>query len=102
MLSSETGKVAGRKLSILMPCYNEERLLHKILRKVIDAPIPDTIEKEIIVVDDHSTDQSTEVLMSFIHEHPGVNIQYFRQPHNKGKGAAVRLAIEFQNEVPGQ
>src|SRR5690606_17037994 len=69
-------------------------LLPRILRKVIEAPLPEFIEKEIIVVDDHSTDQSPEVLMDFIREHPGVNIQYFRQPHNKGKGAAIRLAIE--------
>lgn len=73
------------KLSVIMPVYNEKKTLHTILEKVIEAPY----DKEILVVDDFSTDGTRELLREY--SHPQVRIFYHEQ--NQGKGAAIRTAI---------
>ncbi|MDP8248256.1 MAG: glycosyltransferase family 2 protein [Candidatus Tritonobacter lacicola] len=75
------------KLSVIMPAYNEERTIEKILRKV-DAT---GIEKEIIVVDDASTDSTGEIISRLEGEIPGLKI--VRHERNRGKGAAIRSAL---------
>lgn len=88
MVSSQAGPI--QTLSILMPVYNEVRTLGTILRAVLDAPLP--CARELIVVDDGSTDGSRELLTAFASEHEEVRLIF--HPENRGKGAAVRTAIE--------
>ncbi len=79
-------------LSILVPLYNEEEYIEKVLERVLAAPLADGLEREVIVVDDGSTDGSPEIVQRFALAHPEV-IRLFRFPENRGKGAAVRKAI---------
>ena len=78
-------------LSIIVPCYNEERTISLILRKLEEISIP--LEKEIIVVDDCSKDSTLEELRKF-KEKSGLNIIVARHKRNKGKGAALRTGIK--------
>ena len=79
-------------LSILMPVYNEEEYVGTILERVISAPLPDGLMREIIVVDDGSTDDSAAVVENVVRNHPGL-VHLIRLESNRGKGAAVRRAI---------
>lgn len=76
------------KLSVVIPCYNEERTLAAVLDRVIAAPPPE-VEKEILIVDDGSTDASATIAEDYARRHPGVVFTH-RLPANRGKGAAVR------------
>jgi glycosyltransferase involved in cell wall biosynthesis len=78
------------KLSVLMPVFNERSTLGEILSQVRAVELPD-IDKEIIVVDDGSTDGSAEILDS---EAQGGDLRVFHHEKNRGKGAAIRTAIE--------
>jgi glycosyltransferase involved in cell wall biosynthesis len=75
------------KLSVLVPVYNEEAGVAAILRRVAAVPV----EKEIIVVDDCSTDGTGGILQGL--ELPGLRVM--RHSVNRGKGAAIRTAIEL-------
>jgi glycosyltransferase involved in cell wall biosynthesis len=77
------------KLSIIMPVYNERETLSEILSQVRAVELPD-VEKEILVVDDGSTDGSREILDQ---EASTGDLRVFYHERNKGKGAAVRTAI---------
>ncbi len=79
-------------LSILVPVYNEEEYVATILDRVIAAPLPAGLAREIIVVDDGSTDGSAAVVENVAREHPGL-IRLLRSERNRGKGAAVRRAL---------
>jgi glycosyltransferase involved in cell wall biosynthesis len=78
------------KLSIVMPVYNEQATLREILNQVRDIKL-EGIEKEIIAVDDGSTDGSREILDA---EAEAGDILVLHHERNRGKGAAVRAAIE--------
>jgi glycosyltransferase involved in cell wall biosynthesis len=78
------------RLSIVMPVYNEHDTLREILGQVRAVELPG-VEKEILVVDDGSTDGSREVLAE---EARGGDLRVFHHEQNRGKGAAVRTAIE--------
>lgn len=78
-------------ISIIVPVWNEEEYLLEILRRVREAPLPG--EREILVVDDGSTDGSGEIAELEAAAHPGL-IRVFRHGQNRGKGAAVRTALE--------
>ncbi len=82
------------KLSVLIPAYNEEKTIHLILDKVIDVQLDGGFEKEIIIVNDCSTDNTAEVAKAYIEAHPGHEISFFEQPANKGKGAALHRGID--------
>jgi glycosyltransferase involved in cell wall biosynthesis len=74
-------------LSVVIPCYNERSTVAELLRHVRDVPI----EKEIIVVDDKSTDGSASVVAALAAQWP--EIRHIFQPVNMGKGAAIRRGI---------
>jgi glycosyltransferase involved in cell wall biosynthesis len=80
------------KLSILMPVYNERTVIERCLSFVLAAPLPENMEREIVIVDDRSTDGTWDILERLAGLHP--EIRLFRHPVNRGKGAAVRTAIE--------
>ncbi|MFA9479171.1 glycosyltransferase family 2 protein [Phycisphaerales bacterium AB-hyl4] len=75
-------------LSIVIPVYNEKDLLPVLLAQVQSAELPEGLQRQIIVVDDGSTDGTADVLRRYAQEHAGIE-PYF-QPANRGKGAAVR------------
>jgi len=75
-------------LSVVIPVYNEKQTLFEIIRRVLAAPI--TLQREIILVDDASTDGTTELYPLLEKEFPGAGIRLLRQPVNQGKGAALR------------
>jgi glycosyltransferase involved in cell wall biosynthesis/phospholipid N-methyltransferase len=85
-------------LSILIPVYNEEEFITAILDRVLSAPLPEVsgamLDRELIVVDDFSTDGSVEYVRAYINRYPDVPIRLLRHDRNRGKGAAVRTALE--------
>jgi glycosyltransferase involved in cell wall biosynthesis len=80
------------KLSILVPVYNERTLVERSLDAVLNAPLPEDMEREVVVVDDCSTDGTSQILNRLAREHPAIRLH--RHSVNQGKGAAVRTAIE--------
>ncbi|MFT6945655.1 MAG: glycosyltransferase involved in cell wall biosynthesis [Vicingaceae bacterium] len=83
------------KLSILIPAYNEERTIHLILDKVRDVSLVRNITKEIIIVNDCSTDGTVQAIEKYAAANAEMSIQLHSQPKNKGKGAAIHKAIEL-------
>ncbi|RUA28020.1 MAG: glycosyltransferase family 2 protein [Bacteroidetes bacterium] len=81
------------KLSIIIPVYNEERSVHKILDLVRKVKLINDIEKEIIIVNDASTDKTQSVLEEYIKLHPNEGLRLFTHEVNKGKGAALHTGI---------
>lgn len=80
------------KLSILIPVYNERAVVEKSLSLVLAAPLPEGLERELVIVDDCSKDGTSEILQRYAAQHPEVKL--YRHEVNQGKGAAVRFAIE--------
>lgn len=81
-------------LSILIPAYNEEKTIHLILDKVRTVELVNSIQKEIIIVNDCSSDNTIQAVESYQEKHPEFSIQLFNQEVNMGKGAAIHKAIE--------
>ena len=79
---------APLKLSILMPAFNEAPTVETAVAAVLAVPV----EKELIIVDDGSTDGTREILSRLGREHPDINVIF--HDHNQGKGAAVRTALK--------
>ena len=78
-------------LSVLIPVYNERETIDLIVDQVLATPI----RKEIICVDDHSTDGTQQILETLLAQ--GRIDQLFRQPENRGKGAAIRQALSMSH-----
>jgi glycosyltransferase involved in cell wall biosynthesis len=81
------------KLSIIIPAYNEGKTIHLILNKVKAVSLTNNIEKEIIIVNDFSADDTDEAVERYMKANPDLNIQYFKHEFNKGKGAALHTGI---------
>ncbi|QXV64614.1 glycosyltransferase family 2 protein [Mucilaginibacter sp. 21P] len=81
------------KLSIIIPAYNEGGTIHLILNKIKAVELMDNIQKEIIIVDDCSRDNTEQAVAAYRNENPDLNIRYFKHPVNKGKGAALHTGI---------
>jgi len=78
------------KLSVVMPVYNERATLRRVVNGVLSLSLP--FEIELLCVDDGSTDTSREILAELQREHPAIRV--LLQPHNLGKGAALRRGIQ--------
>ncbi len=80
------------KLSILIPVYNERAVVERSLAQVLAAPLPENLDRELVIVDDCSKDGTSEILARLAAAHP--EIRLYRHEVNQGKGAAVRTAID--------
>jgi len=87
-------KLTPNKLSIIVPAYNESKTIHLILDKIKTATLINTIQKEIIIVNDCSTDDTGECVLKYIENNSNLGIKYHKHKTNKGKGAAIRTGIE--------
>ena len=76
------------KLSVIIPVFNEEKTIKHILEKVSLVKLPSGITKEIIVVDDYSSDKTSQILST-----SNIGFKYIRHNQNLGKGAAVRTGL---------
>ena len=79
-------------LSILIPLFNEEEFIGALLDRALAAPLPEGLEREIIVVDDGSSDGSDHIVEERACQWPD-RIRLFRHDRNRGKGAAIRTAV---------
>jgi len=86
--------VTFNTLSIVIPCYNEERTVHLILDKVLNVQLKNNITKELIIVNDCSKDDTVGAIKRYFEKHPEVDYKLFNHEVNKGKGAALHLGIE--------
>lgn len=82
-----------QKLSIIIPVFNEDTTVYEVLKAVSAVTLINGIEKEIIVVNDCSVDESETKILNFIKDFPSEKIIYIRHEINHGKGASVSTAI---------
>jgi glycosyltransferase involved in cell wall biosynthesis len=82
-------------LSIIIPAYNEEKTIHLILDKVLAVKLIADMQKEVVIVNDCSRDNTKETIERYIASHPEQQFSFFNQPVNKGKGAAIHKGIEL-------
>jgi glycosyltransferase involved in cell wall biosynthesis len=84
----------SKTLSIIVPAYNEEATIANILDKLEEVQLINGIQKEIIIVNDASSDGTDSIIQQYIKEHPNQNISYYRHQKNQGKGAALHTGIK--------
>jgi glycosyltransferase involved in cell wall biosynthesis len=82
-----------KTLSIVIPLYNEEKTIATILERIVQVILIDQIKKEIIIIDDRSTDASASVVKQFVDSTTNVNIVYHLNESNKGKGSSLHKGI---------
>ena len=82
-----------KKLSIIIPAFNEEATIHLILDKIKEVALVNQIKKEIIIVNDCSDDNTKEVVKNYIKNNPNFDIKYFEHETNEGKGATLHTGI---------
>lgn len=81
-------------LSIIIPAYNEENTIKLILDKIDSVTLLFDIKKEIVIIDDCSTDQTLKTIKTYITNNPNLDIKFFKQKVNLGKGAAIHEGIK--------
>jgi glycosyltransferase involved in cell wall biosynthesis len=81
------------KLSIIIPAYNEQETIQLILDRIKAVRLIDDIEKEIILVNDCSSDDTKGAILKYVQDNPELQIGYFEHSTNKGKGAALHTGI---------
>lgn len=80
-------------LSIIIPAYNEAATITRLLEKVLAVELVAGWQKELVIINDASTDDTASVIGEFIEAHPNDNIQFYQHPINQGKGAALHTGI---------
>jgi glycosyltransferase involved in cell wall biosynthesis len=83
-------------LSIIVPAFNEESTIISVLENISRVDMG-PINKEVIIVDDHSTDNTVKVIEQYIKERPAQAIQLVRHEVNSGKGSAIHTGIQHSN-----
>jgi glycosyltransferase involved in cell wall biosynthesis len=83
-----------QKLSIIIPCYNEEAYVETVLTRVMEADTGYNLQKQIIIVNDGSQDATKKNIESFITNNPTTNVQLLNHETNKGKGSCIKTALE--------
>jgi glycosyltransferase involved in cell wall biosynthesis len=81
-------------LSIVIPAYNEERTIHRILDKVKAVELINGIQKELIITNDCSKDDTAGAIRRYMEANPSLNIRYQEHKVNMGKGAALHTGIQ--------
>ena len=81
------------KLSIIIPAYNEAATIHLILEKIKKVRLINDIEKEVIIIDDFSQDNTEKSITSYSEKNPELQITFLKHEVNKGKGAALHTGI---------
>jgi glycosyltransferase involved in cell wall biosynthesis len=81
------------KLSIIIAAYNEGKTIHLILDKIKEVNLINGIHKEIIIVNDCSTDDTEQSIKTYITSNSNIDIQYYEHEINQGKGAALHTGI---------
>lgn len=82
-----------KKLSIIIPAYNEERTIHHILDKIKNVILINGIEKEIVIVNDCSKDDTEWAVKKYMEQNKDIHISYYKHEINKGKWAALHTWI---------
>jgi glycosyltransferase involved in cell wall biosynthesis len=85
----------SNKLSVVIPVFNEANTIENLLNKVAAVELIGGLEKELIIVNDASTDNSEEVILAYKSSHSHLNLQYKLHEKNKGKGAALHTGINL-------
>lgn len=80
-------------LSVIIPVYNEERTINFILKRIKDVELTGGLAKELIIVNDCSTDQTSATIKKYIEDNPDMHIRLYEHEVNKGKGAALHTGI---------
>lgn len=83
----------SQTLSIVIPAYNEGATIHRILDKVRAVRLLDDLQKEVIIVNDCSRDNTEEAVRQYKDAHPDLPISYYKHEVNQGKGAALHTGI---------
>jgi glycosyltransferase involved in cell wall biosynthesis len=83
-----------KKLSIIIPTYNEGKTISQILDKIKYVTLMNEIQKEVIVVNDCSTEDTEAAIQEYISNNSGLSITYLKHETNKGKGAALHTGIK--------
>ena len=83
-----------KTLSIVIPAFNEEKTIVKILNKIKGAELPINWDKEILITNDCSTDSTELAIKEYIDKNSEMDISYFKHYKNKGKGSALHTSIE--------
>lgn len=83
------------KLSVIIPAYNESATVYELLERVAGVRLRDNISMEVLVIDDHSTDDTAEKVKKFREANPGFDISIHTQKRNMGKGAAIHKGIDL-------
>jgi glycosyltransferase involved in cell wall biosynthesis len=94
-LSLKTKNILFNKLSIIIPAYNEGKTIHLILDKIAKVQLLNNIQKEIIIVNDYSSDNTVEAVEKYMTDNAHLNIRLFNQTFNQGKGAALHKGISL-------
>ena len=82
------------KLSIIIPAYNEEKTIHLILNKIKAVKLVNGISKEVIIVNDCSSDGTEQAIENYISANTDMDIRYLKHSQNMGKGAALHTGIK--------
>ena len=84
-----------KKLSIIIAAYNEATTIHLTLNKIRDVKLLNGFEKEVIIINDCSSDDTSQQVAGYQQTNPALNVKYFCHEINKGKGAAIHTGIQF-------
>lgn len=86
--------MSSQLLSIVIPAFNEGPTIHLILDKIKRVTLLNGFEKEIIIVNDCSFDNTEAAIKNYMTQNPDLNIKYVKHEYNQGKGAALHTGIK--------